>query len=103
MSGPACYDWPEVDGETADDITRKQIDGKGAVLRHVDVPAGHEAARHDHPFEQFIQVISGTGVLQCDAGEVKLQPGTVVHLPAGAWHSAVFETDTVLVEVNVKD
>lgn len=103
MSGPACYDWPQVEGETAEGITRKEIGGEGAALKQVTIPAGTEAGRHDHPFEQFIQVISGTGVLQCGAGEVKLQPGTVVHLPAGSWHSAVFETDTVLVEVNMKN
>ena len=101
MSGPAATNWRDVEGATTDDIIRKEIAGEGVALKQVTIPAGTEAGRHDHPFEQFIQVISGSGVLQCGAGEVKLEPGTVVHLPAGSWHSAIFETDTVLVEVNL--
>lgn len=102
MSGSAAYDWKDVSGDTIDGIARKEIAGAGATLKHVDIPAGTEAGRHDHPFEQFIQVISGSGELQCAAGNVPLAPGVVIHLPAGSWHSAVFETDTVLVEVNLK-
>lgn len=103
MTGPAFYDWPAVNGEIAAGITRKEIAGKGAALKQVTIPGGTEAGRHDHSFEQFIQVISGGGVLHCAAGEVKLRPGTVVHLPAGSWHSAVFESDTVLLEINLAD
>lgn len=103
MPGAAAYDWKEISGETAAGVTRKEISGGGASLKQVTIPAGTEAGRHDHPFEQFIQVISGSGVLECEAGRVKLEPGTVVHLPAGSWHSAVFETETVLVEVNLRN
>jgi quercetin dioxygenase-like cupin family protein len=35
-------------------------------------------------------------------GEIALKPGVVVHFAPDAWHSAVFETDTVLVEVNFR-
>ena len=103
MGKAVSYNWREVAGETVDGITRKEIAGRGASLKQAIIPAGTEAGRHDHPFEQFIQVISGAGVLNCAAGEVRLEPGTVVHLPAGSWHSAVFESETVLVEVNLAE
>ena len=75
--------------------------GAGATVRPVYVPAGRVAARHHHGFEQFLYVAIGSGTLQGEAGPVTLAPGTALHLPAGAWHSAVFYTDTLLVEVNL--
>jgi quercetin dioxygenase-like cupin family protein len=75
--------------------------GDGATLREVQVPEGHVASRHSHTHEQFLLVTAGSGTLQCAAGEVALAPGTVIHLPAGAWHSAQFTSATVLVEVNL--
>lgn len=75
--------------------------GQGATVRPVYVRAGHVAARHHHEFEQFLYVASGGGTLQGEAGPVTLAPGTALHLPAGAWHSAVFDADTLLVEVNL--
>lgn len=102
MGKSKSYRWSDIAGALKDDgILRKEIGGIGASLKQVVVPAGTQAVRHDHSFEQFIQVLSGSGVLECEAGSIPLSPGTVIHLPPGSWHSAVFDTDTVLVEVNL--
>ena len=77
------------------------LPGDGAWLRQVFVKAGHVAPRHSHDHEQFLQVVSGAGRLMCEAGAVALLPGTAIHLPAQAWHSAEFTADTVLVEFNL--
>jgi quercetin dioxygenase-like cupin family protein len=82
-------------------ISVPPLEGQGATLRRVDVQAGHVAGRHSHAHEQFLLVTAGSGRLQCEAGEIALASGVVIHLAAGAWHSAVFETPTVLVEVNL--
>ncbi len=79
------------------------LDGAGATLRHVSIQAGTVASRHDHPFEQFLYVASGGGTLHCDAGPISLAPGVSLHLEPGAWHSAVFDQDTVLIEINLTD
>jgi quercetin dioxygenase-like cupin family protein len=79
------------------------LPGAGATLRQVQVPAGHVADRHSHAHEQFLLVTAGSGRLSCAAGEVELTPGTVVRLAPGAWHSARFETATVLIEVNLTE
>jgi quercetin dioxygenase-like cupin family protein len=76
--------------------------GEGAVLRQVQVPAGTVAARHSHAHEQFLIVTAGAGTLDCAAGKVALLPGTTIRLAAGAWHSAVFTSPTVLIEVNLR-
>ncbi len=101
MAASKFYRWSEITGSESDAILRREIVGIGASLKHVVVPAGTRAERHEHAFEQFIQVLSGSGVLECAAGSTPLKPGTVIHLPPGSWHSAVFETETVLVEVNL--
>lgn len=79
------------------------LPGAGATLRQVRVKAGHIASRHSHPHEQFLLVLSGAGRLECEAGGVPLHPGTVIRFAPGAWHSAEFTADTVLVEFNVAE
>ncbi len=77
--------------------------GAGACLLQVFVKAGHVAARHSHAHEQFLLVSSGAGRLMCEAGAIPLTPGTAVRLEAGAWHSAEFTADTVLIEFNLAE
>jgi hypothetical protein len=36
-------------------------------------------------------------------GESAFGPGSVFHFPASTWHSARFDTGTVLVEANLRD
>ncbi len=77
--------------------------GSGATMRQVVIKAGHVSARHHHDHEQFLFIASGGGQLECAAGEIALEPGTMLQLEAGAWHSAVFTRETVLIEINLRD
>ncbi len=77
------------------------LPGTGATMRHVVIPAGTMAKRHDHAHEQFLFVASGSGVLECEGGPITLAPGVALHLPAGSWHGATFIADTVLIEFNL--
>ena len=77
------------------------LPGIGAAMRHIVIPAGTVAGRHDHDHEQFLFVASGSGVLECEGGPIALVAGVALHLPAGSWHGATFTTDTVLIEFNV--
>ena len=79
-----------------------QLAGEGAVMRRVLVKAGHVATKHHHEFEQFLFVLSGHGRLEHEQGGIALEPGTALRLEAGAWHSAEFMADTVLLELNLK-
>ncbi len=79
------------------------LPGTGATMRQVHIKAGHVAARHSHPYEQFLRVLSGGGQLECEVGSVTLQPGTAFRFAPGAWHSAEFTTDTVLLEINLAE
>lgn len=94
--------WAERDETVAPNgVARRSIAGAGASLVRITVPAGTEAARHSHPHEQFVQVLSGSGVLETEQGRKPFAAGHVFHFPAGAWHAATFETETVLIETNL--
>jgi quercetin dioxygenase-like cupin family protein len=94
--------WDQVPAEGDGPTLRKVIPGQGASLKRVEIQAGTSADRHSHPHEQFVLVMEGSGNLRREAGEVELRPGTVIRFAPGAWHSARFDTDTVLVEVNLQ-
>ena len=81
---------------------RRLVAGEAGNLKRVMVKAGTVADRHAHPFEQFFLVQEGTGTLTHEDGEVALKPGVIVPFVKDAWHSAVFDTDTVLYEVNFR-
>jgi quercetin dioxygenase-like cupin family protein len=98
MNRPDSLTWP-TDAGVASELP--ELAGTGATLRQVRAPAGHVAARHSHPFEQFLYVVAGGGQLDRASGTVRLVPGVVIHLAPDDWHSAVFTSDTFLLEVNL--
>jgi quercetin dioxygenase-like cupin family protein len=101
-SSTSVVHWDALPAEGEGPTVRKSVPGQGASLRRIQIPAGTTADRHSHPHEQFVLVLEGSGNLRCETGEAELRPGTVIRLGPGAWHSAVFNTDTVLVEVNLQ-
>jgi quercetin dioxygenase-like cupin family protein len=94
--------WTEVETVPAPGgVTKRRIDLPGMSLVTVTVPAGTEAPRHSHDHDQFVQVTSGSGTLTTEQGARAFAAGDVFVFPAGAWHSAQFDTDTMLVETNL--
>ncbi|WP_457107103.1 cupin domain-containing protein [Methylobacterium sp. P5_C11] len=82
-------------------VAKRTIPGSGVSLVRVVVPAGISAPAHSHEHEQFVQVVSGSGILETEQGRKAFSAGSVFHFPAGAWHAAAFETETVLIETNL--
>jgi quercetin dioxygenase-like cupin family protein len=99
----SVFHWSDIAPHGDAKTDRRLIHGKGADLKRVIVPAGTEAGRHSHPFEQFFYVERGSGLLRCEAGDIPLRPGTVIRFERDAWHSAVFDTETVIIEVNLAE
>jgi quercetin dioxygenase-like cupin family protein len=83
-------------------VVRRVIEGQGASLIQLVIQAGTLADRHSHPFEQFVQVISGFGTLETEEGAQAFGPGSVFHFAPDTWHAAVFDEHTVLVETNLR-
>ncbi len=86
---------------TGPGVTRRRLAGAGMDLTLVQIAAGIAAPRHSHDHEQFVQVITGTGMLETAAGRQRFGPGCLFHFPKGTWHAAEFETDTTLVETSL--
>ncbi len=100
MTETRVYSWSDIASFGDAKADRRVIAGQGGELKRVAVKAGTVADRHEHDFEQFFMVLEGGGLLQSAAGETRLAPGVVVHFAPHAWHSARFDADTVLIEVN---
>jgi quercetin dioxygenase-like cupin family protein len=101
MANAVIYNWDDIQPENGNGVSRRLIPGDGASLKMMSIQAGTTAGRHSHAHEQFVHVMEGSGYLECEIGTIPFKPGTVIHLAPDVWHSAVFQTDTVLVEVEV--
>ena len=99
---PFLLRWDEMETVAAGPTVTKQVaPGAGATLVRLVVKAGTSASRHSHPFEQFVHVVSGGGLLETEEGSQRFSAGSLLHFPAGTWHAAEFDEDTVLVETNL--
>lgn len=102
MNVSHCLTWEDKQAFVAPSgITKRVIEGFGGSLVQVCVPAGTTSEPHSHPHEQFVQVLAGTGRLITVQGERPFRTGSLFHFPANAWHSAFFESDTILIETNI--
>ncbi|WP_158810543.1 cupin domain-containing protein [Beijerinckia sp. L45] len=99
---PILQRWDDVEAVVAGPTVSKKIaPGVGAALVRLEIKAGTSASRHTHPFEQFVQVISGGGILDTEDGSERFSAGSLFHFTPGTWHAAHFDEDTVLVETNL--
>lgn len=61
---------------------RLEAAGRGLDANVIDLPAGDEIAAHIGPeLDVLIHVLTGSGVLETDTGELALDAGTLVWLP----------------------
>jgi quercetin dioxygenase-like cupin family protein len=85
---PACA---QLAGLSRTDLQRHDLSapGREVIQARVDFPPGGFGARHSHPGEEIIYVLSGTIEYEID-GEppARLGAGEVLFVPAGAIHSA---------------
>lgn len=103
MNQGHCLAWAEVpETVSPSGVVKRVILGAGASLFMVQVPAGTRGERHSHPHEQFVHVVAGSGRLNTEQGERAFAAGSVFHFPADAWHSATFDSDTILIETNLQ-
>jgi quercetin dioxygenase-like cupin family protein len=99
-----CVQWDELpEARSPTGVGKRVIQGEAVSLVMVRVPAGTNASRHSHTHEQFVQVLSGSGILETENGSQPFGPGSVFHFPPDTWHAAVFTNDTVLIETNLHE
>ncbi len=101
---PILRHWDQPDSETETQAVKKStINGQRVSLAHLVIAAGTKADRHSHSFEQFVQVISGSGQLETQDGIQTFSAGSVFHFLPNTWHAAIFEEDTVFIETNLSE
>jgi quercetin dioxygenase-like cupin family protein len=84
---PTAYDWDSVPAEEVmEGVRRKVICGDNAMLVMYFIKEGTVFARHNHPHEQFAYILEGSFRMECDNGTFDLGPGSVLHVPSGAYH-----------------
>ena len=98
---PILRHWEELPAELAGATSKRRLVGAGASLVQIHIKAGTTAGRHTHDHEQFVQVLAGSGKLKTEEGCQPFTVGSLFHFPAGTWHAAEFDSDTVLVETNL--
>lgn len=99
---PVLLRWDALEELSSSPAVRKtSINGRSASLVRVSIDRSTIAERHAHEFEQFVQVISGSGTLETEEGIQRFSAGSIFHFPPHTWHAAFFDEDTVLVETNL--
>lgn len=97
---PTAYDWESVpEEEVMPGVRRKLVHGDKAMLVLYHIADGTVFPRHNHPHEQFAYVLEGTFRMECDNGSFDLVPGSVMHIPSGAWHGGRAIGDVVEIDV----
>ena len=95
--------WDELEERAASpSVAKRRLSGSGASLVRLTIKAGTKADRHSHDFEQFVQVIAGSGTLETAEGRKPFRAGSLFHFPKEAWHAARFDEDSILVETNLE-
>jgi quercetin dioxygenase-like cupin family protein len=94
------YTWDTVPAEQLDqNIARRMIVGKKQMLVHWEFKKGSLAARHHHPHEQVVLMVSGRMRLAVGEDETILGPGDIVVIPSEVPHEAEALEDSVAVDL----
>ena len=78
-------------GRASFEIVSGELGAKAVTLRRVEIPVPVAGApgrgRHRNgDFEECIYVLSGTGTIHAESGELPVKPGNIVLIPAGEKH-----------------
>ena len=94
------YTWETVPAEQLDDhITRRMIVGEKAMLVRWQFKKGALAARHNHPHEQVVVMVSGKLRLAVGDAETIMGPDDIVLIPPQVLHEAEALEDTVVIDI----
>ncbi|MBS1679134.1 MAG: cupin domain-containing protein [Actinobacteria bacterium] len=80
-------------------ITGSTVGGNAASLGYSVFRPGTELTSVSHETEEVAYVVSGSGRLDTDAGEVRFTAGDAIHIPAVTWHAVVNDSDADVVMV----
>ena len=80
-------------------ITGAAVGGNVSSLGYSVFKPGTVLAPVSHETEEVAYVVSGSGRVDTDAGEVRFAAGDALHIPASTWHAVVNDSDADVVMV----
>jgi quercetin dioxygenase-like cupin family protein len=80
-------------------VTEGQVGGNASSIGYSVFKPGSSTASVSHETEEVAYVVSGSGHLDTDDGEVRFEMGDALHIPPGTWHAVVNDSadDVVMV------
>lgn len=76
----------------------RTIVADGVTIKRLEVRAGALAPSHQHPYDQWVHVYSGTMRITYEGAVFVLGAGSVLKIPANKPHSAYYETNCEIME-----
>lgn len=80
-------------------VTQERVSGNSSSLGYSVFTPGTVLASVSHETEEVAYVVSGSGRLDTDAGQVRFSAGDAIHIPPHTWHAVVNDSDADVVMV----
>lgn len=80
-------------------ITGDTAEGTGSSIGYSVFKPGTATGSVSHETEEIAYVVSGTGYLDTDAGEVRFGSGDALHIRPDTWHAVINDSDADVVMV----
>ena len=80
-------------------VTEQRVDGNTSSIGYSVFKPDTSTASVSHETEEVAVVVSGSGWLETDEGEVRFREGDALHIPAGTWHAVVNDSDDDVIMV----
>ena len=79
------------------------VEGERMMVALMRMPAGTGAEPHSHPNEQWIYLVEGTMDSDVGGDKQRVNPGSVIYIPANVVHHTKATADADVVFFTVKD
>jgi quercetin dioxygenase-like cupin family protein len=80
-------------------VTEERIGGNASSIGFSVFKPGSATASVSHETEEVAYVVSGSGRLDTDDGEVRFAAGDALHIPPRTWHAVVNDSEADIVMV----
>jgi mannose-6-phosphate isomerase-like protein (cupin superfamily) len=80
-------------------VAEQTVGGNASALGYSVFKPGTSTADLSHSVEELAYIVSGTGLIRLETGDVPVTAGQALHVPARLWHTVVNpgEEDLVMV------
>ena len=80
-------------------VTDGRVGGNASSIGYSVFKPGSATASVSHDTEEVAYVVSGSGRLDTDDGQVRFEMGDALHIRPGTWHAVVNDSDDDVVMV----